>query len=185
MATTQMMSLEIDPHPAIIVGGFYRAANAFRNFQDPIRKSIEEVIIPAIDNNFESEGIPPWEPLADATYLNREFPGKPILQQSGNLRSMATSIRPWTINDNEAFLLSSSMGDAYYGAFHEFGTKWMTARPWSTIDTRDEDAIEMVFLNNTLFKILKFATVTTLVGGLITAGIGGLGSAIRGLTGGR
>jgi phage gpG-like protein len=182
---TLTIDIDVTPKPAIIVGGFYRAANAFTSFKDPIEQAIKEVILPSINNNFESEGIPPWEPLTDATYARRENPGMPILQQTGRLKNVATSIKPWTINNNEAFLLSNNLGEAFYGAIHESGARFMPARPWSTISTLDEEKIEQVFAAHTIGRILKYATVTTIIGGAITAGLGGFGKAIKVLTGGR
>lgn len=165
----QTLSIDIDisPSPALIVGGFYRAAASFKDFREPIETSITEVISPAINRNFEAEGIPPWMPLADITYIKREFPGKPILQQTGTLRDIATSTRPWSIEDNEAFFLASQLGEAYYGAIHETGSVWMVSRPWSTIQDADEQKIEEIFRDHSLGRILKFSVVGNLVGGAI------------------
>jgi len=179
------IDIDIDPSPAIIVGGFYRAAGAFRSFKQPIEEAIKGIVIPSINANFEAEGIPPWEPLAEVTITRREYPGMPILQQTGKMKEMVTSIKPWTINNNEAYLLASSLGSAYYAGIHEAGGPWLPARPWSTIQTADEARIEQIFLADSIGKILKYAIVTTVIGGGITALLGGFGSAVKVLTGGR
>ena len=161
------IDIEITPKPALIVGGFFRAANSFKDFKEPLEIAIRDVVSPAINHNFEVEGIPSWTPLADVTYQKRKYPGKPILQQSGTLKDIATSLRPWSIDNNEAFLLATSLGEAYYGAIHESGSIWMVSRPWSTIQDAEEQEIEEIFRDHSLGRILKFSIVGTLVGGAI------------------
>lgn len=164
-----MLAIDVDvmPAPALIVGGFYRAASSFKDFREPIEHSIREVILPSINNNFEVEGIPTWQPLSELTYERRKYPSKPILQQTGTLKLMATSIKPWTINDNDAYLLSSNLGEAFYGAIHESGSIWMVSRPWSTIQTQDEEKIEEIFRDHSLGRVLKYSVVGNLIGGAI------------------
>lgn len=165
----QTLSIDIDvtPQPALIVSGFYRAANAFKDFRDPLEMSIRDVISPSINRNFEAEGIPSWAPLADVTYEKRQFPSKKILQQTETLKEIATSLSPWTIEDNEAYLLATNLGDAFYGAIHESGSIWMVARPWSTIQGAEEEQIEEIFRDASLGRIISNSVVGTIVGGAI------------------
>lgn len=181
------MDIEITPHPVLIVGGFFRAANHFRSFEEPLKDAINNVIIPGINHNFEVGGVPPWEPLSNATIFKRmeKGTGLQILVETGTLKQIATSIQPWTIHDNEAFFLSSNLGDAYYGAYHESGTQWMPARPWSTVSSQELDKVEQIFAVHALGGILKFTLVTTLVGGLLGGAVAGFGGILRSLTGGR
>lgn len=97
-----------------------------------IRKVIEEVVIPEIEQNFMSGGRPPWELLQDTTVTIKSRLGfglEPLIA-TGNLLEEATSISNWDIADDEASLV---LGSADYGYYHEFGTRNMPARPFMTI----------------------------------------------------
>jgi phage gpG-like protein len=179
-----LLSVDWDPHPAIVAGQFFAARGAFRSgFRRDLESVVRGTVIPSIENNFESEGIPPWTPLADATVEKRmaKGTGLKILDETGLLKSVATSTQPWQYNDNEAFLMGSNLGDAFYGVYHEFGTRFMPQRSWATISPQTEDRIEEVLASTSIGKILRYVTVATVVGGSVTAI---LGAAFGGLLGG-
>lgn len=186
MAPKSLMSVEWDPHPAIVAAQFYTAAHVFKSgFRNELLTAVKQVVIPAIERNFDQEGVPSWAPLADSTISRRlrQGTGTTILNETGTLRSVATSMRPWVLNDNEAYLMGGNLDEAYYGVYHEFGTRWMPQRSWATITPDQENKIVDVFADASTGKLLKIISVATLVGGSIGAAIGiGFGAVARGIS---
>lgn len=65
----------------------------------------------------------PWQKLNPryATWKDKNFPGQPILRQTGLMEDIAH-----ITTRGDKFLVKSTR----YGAFHQFGTANMPARPW-------------------------------------------------------
>lgn len=163
------ITLSWSPHPAIIAAQFISAADALESHRDPLVRAVEQVVSPAIKQNFDSEGRPAWTPLANTTLARRANPSSPILVQTGLLKQVATSVKPWTINDDTAYLIAGQLGDAYYGAIHNSGSRWMPARPWSVMSSEDERAIEEVFSNwafNTVAQVGLWGRAVGFITGL-------------------
>ena len=77
----------------------------------------------------------PWAPLSKgyAKRKSKKWPGAPILRASGTMQDTAV-IRPW----RTGFKVLST----YYGAYNQFGTSKMPARPWMGIP--DKSLIQIV-----------------------------------------
>jgi phage gpG-like protein len=167
-----MLKVDMLPPAPIIIRGFYAGANVFHNNEEALKTTIQTVVSPAIGNNFDVGGIPAWAPLSNATIERRErrgTGGSQILVETGALKEIATSMRPWSIHDNEAYMLAGQLGNSYYGVFHDSGTHTMPARPWSTIDGKSEENIEEVFGAHVTGNFMKVMVVGTLVGGAFSA----------------
>lgn len=134
------ISIELEGEDAIALG-LEQISASLRSFQEPLRESVVRVLIPSIRENFDSEGRPPWQRLADATVLRRGSSG-PILNRTGTLRSEATSLENWNIGREEATMTGVS---AEYGAYHQEGTRNMPARPFVMIQPEDEVQILDIF----------------------------------------
>lgn len=165
------ITLEWDPHPAIMATQFYVAASRFDNFKDPLKQTIDEVIRTSVKQNFEHEGRPAWQPLSNATLIRDQYTGdrKQILVKSGVLKEIVTSARPWTIEKDEAYLISGKLGEAYYGAIHQTGSRWMPARPWLGLTPQEEDKIEEIFSDwafNTIAEVGLWGRAVGLISGL-------------------
>ncbi|NIQ92893.1 MAG: phage virion morphogenesis protein [Desulfuromonadales bacterium] len=95
------------------------------------------VVARAIERNFEQEGRPlPWAPLAPdyARRKARRFgPGLKILQRSGRLRRSIT-----TRVEGDAIVAST---DVAYAPFHQFGTRFLPARPFLVLTESDKEEV--------------------------------------------
>ena len=77
-----------------------------------------------ISETFDQEG-PGWSPLSDSTLKSRLYPGLPILQQTGALRSSLVDNPIIRISQNQLTFGSNNP----YIQYHEQGTVKMPARP--------------------------------------------------------
>lgn len=92
---------------------------AIQTFKTPLERSIRNVMIPSIRANFEQEGRPAWEPLAEDTVKLRGS-SHPILERTGTLKRAATSFNIWTIG-NASATVKSLPDNAWYGVVHQAG----------------------------------------------------------------
>ncbi len=140
--------------PAISIGdGFWpqvlaevddleRVKRIFSDFREPFNESLRKVIIPSIRRNFEAEGRPPWEQLAEITVQIRRS-AHPILRRTGYLFRKATQINIWRVSRD---IMYSPIGPfASYAAFHQGGTRHMPARPYILYQREDVESIVDVF----------------------------------------
>lgn len=65
----------------------------------------------------------PWAQLSPgyAKWKNQKYPGQPILRASGLMQELA-----YIYTRGDQFLVKST----HYGAYNQFGTSKMSARPW-------------------------------------------------------
>lgn len=141
------LAVSFSPSTAELTAEFNELASNIKSFKVPLDRMIREAMIPSIQKNFQSEGIPPWKPLAEFTIEKKGFDD--ILLETGKLEKQAMLIKNWTVNgpagtaqlDN----LNASVG---YGYYHQTGfTNWVTgkvtaARPW--INPQDDDLAKCV-----------------------------------------
>lgn len=141
--------------PKISIGeGFYaqaiitaeaidRVDRAFRDFTEPLTRSLREVILPSIRENFDSEGRPPWERLAESTVERRQS-AHPILYQSGTLRDVATDPQTWKVTQDT---VSPEGIDSKleYAKYIQGGTRLMPARPFLVLQDEDGEKIQEIF----------------------------------------
>jgi phage gpG-like protein len=112
-------------------------------FQEPLTRSVLEVIIPSIQTNFAVEGRPTWDDLELSTVKRRRASG-PILDRTGKLKRAASSFGIWTITDNSAAITGLD-NLVKYARYHQGGTGHMVPRPFVMYQAEDEEAIEEVF----------------------------------------
>jgi phage gpG-like protein len=107
------------PSVGIVAAQIDKLGLDIRSFKVPLTRSVDKVMIPSIRANFEAEGRPPWEPLADYTIEVRGSSG-PILNRSGRLKRMMGARARWTITSKSAtiFDLPESI---WYGKVHQGG----------------------------------------------------------------
>lgn len=144
------MSVNITPDSRVIGASMGAVARGFRTYRLPLETSVKQVAIPAIIENFEVGGRPPWAPHSEATQLRRERQGtlggepQDILIESGQLFGDAVRLARWTISGQEAYI--SNLPDrSAYGRFHQTGFNDVPARPWASVTTDDVDNIENIF----------------------------------------
>lgn len=120
------------------------ASYGIRSFREPLTKSVREVVIPSIRNNFAAEGRPGWAPLAPSTVLSRQGASGPILNRTGRLLKVATQFNIWTYTKDSAQITGID-SRVKYGKYHQGGTRKMPARPFIVLQDEDEEQIERIF----------------------------------------
>lgn len=165
----EFISIDWHPDPLVLTAQFYSAATVFNDFRDPLNRAVEEIIAPSIGMNFNVGGRPAWVPLADSTLLRDSYDGSErqgILWKTGTLKEIAESVRPWSIDNDTAFLVAGNLGDAWYGIVHQGGSQWIPARPWAVLQPEDEEAIEELIGNWTFGAIVEVGLWGRAIGGL-------------------
>lgn len=124
----------IDPYRNFVKGCFIyadridRLGMNIKSFKEPLKTSLNEVMVPAIQHNFESQGRPPWKALSKKTIYNRlleGYPRGPILQKSGRLKREATRKNIWTIQDNMLKIMLNYFDQKVpYAKYHQLGAKF-------------------------------------------------------------
>jgi phage gpG-like protein len=144
-----MIDIDVDFRPVLrSVAGMVKSLDReLRNMRAPLERSAYDVLAPSIQQNFIAGGRPSWQPLAEATQLQREElgfdPDQPLIRTGALERATAQRSR-WTITQTEARMgkLPSSVG---YGYLHQSGTDFMPARPFGVIQDDDARDTEKVF----------------------------------------
>jgi phage gpG-like protein len=90
-----------------------------RSFREPLKRSIREVMVPSIRQNFDSGGRPAWVPLHDFTVKKKKGDARPLIR-TGSLRRVATQMNIWTI-DTEKAMVTDLPQSVWYGKVHQAG----------------------------------------------------------------
>lgn len=130
--TREAISIEFLFEPSLkIVTEYVDVLNLKLNdFSVPIKKAIQDVIIPSIKMGFRTQGRSEWKQLSAFTLEMRgrglvrfHQPGGQgfrILDQTGNLKRGATSIRIWDITKTEGAIHNLPQ-KIWYGKMHQIG----------------------------------------------------------------
>lgn len=143
-----MPMLEIDvarfwPQMKATVTESDKIAVSFLSFEAPLRLAVNSVIIPSIRANFEAEGRPKWQSLSDSRVAGRKGQAHPILNDTGKLKSVATSPSIWRYTPYSAEV--TGMDSVSYAGYVQGGTTKMPAREFLTIQPEDAAKIERLF----------------------------------------
>lgn len=120
-------------------------ANRLRQAWERVR---DEVMIPSINENFDSGGRPSWEPLADGTLLKDTGRMGGPLEVTGQMRRAATAKARFHIAKNEM-----TYGDwparRWFGPVHDFGSGngHIPARPFAFIHGDDVQPITDILMD--------------------------------------
>lgn len=129
----------------ILAADLDRLGFDIRSFKEPLTKSVKQVIIPSIRENFDSGGRPEWDQLAASTIATRLRQGYgiwPPLTKTGALKKKATVFANWTISRDSAIMKEPKIK---YAKYHQSGTSKMPQRAFAMIQDEDEDDIETIF----------------------------------------
>jgi phage gpG-like protein len=151
------IKVDFDPLPIILAGKFDKLGLDIRSFREPLKRSIQQVMIPSIAKNFDSGGRPRWPALTTDTEILREangFSKGPALIRSGLLKRAATQLNLWTITPESAYVADMSVpqaGKSWYGVAQQMGYTGgygavTPPRPFLMIQEEDIPEIEEVFL---------------------------------------
>lgn len=111
------------------------------DFQEPLRASLELVIMPSIAKNFEVGGRPKWKELSFPYNVYRR--PAPILVQTGDLFQATQSMQNWDVGPNSISM--SGISSVKYANYHQTGTSKMPARPYVMIQPEDVSEIVQIF----------------------------------------
>jgi len=118
-----------------------------RSTKEPLRRAVQEVMIPSFQKNFAAEGRPSWTPAA------RSY-DHPLLNETGKLEGAATTLAIWTIDREQAKInpgaLAARVGarivhQTGYSRATKTGTHTIPARPFIMMQNEDEEKIALIF----------------------------------------
>lgn len=119
------------------------ASQSIRSLRVPLTKSVKEVIIPSIRQNFNAEGRPSWAELKPATIKKRKY-AHPILNDKGILRRRALQFNIWTI-DKDSAQITGLDSRVDYAGYHQSGTSKMPQRAFVMYQPEDIQKINDIF----------------------------------------
>ena len=131
-----------------------------RSAREPLKRAIQQVLIPSFRENFDMEGRPPWTPAA------HDY-GHPLLNDTGQLRNRSTILAIWRLDREKAEIDPSALisrvgpkivhqGGAARGtgsskdkdrgrALKRKGLHVLPARPFIMMQDEDADKIQRVY----------------------------------------
>jgi phage virion morphogenesis protein len=156
MATSQpFLELTFKPKLSVIREDLKDLGVDLRSLREPLKRSIQQVIIPSIRANFDAGGRPKWAPYAAATLEFHEMlslqVSKGMLVKTGALKAVATQFNIWTVTQEDAKLTGLPQ-TVWYGNIHQTGGKGgkgpkgiIPARPFIMFQDEDYEKITQVF----------------------------------------
>jgi phage gpG-like protein len=128
-ADPQFSGASFNTQAKILAHDVDKLAMDIRSFRVPLRRAVEQVMIPSIRTNFDVGGRPRWQPLAQGTVDNRHGSAEPILIRTGRLKRTATQKNMWKYYTTS---IGSSVSAVEfdedqlkrrvpYGIFHQYG----------------------------------------------------------------
>lgn len=114
-----ILAFDFKPSLGVVAKDIDRLGLDIRSMREPLTRSVREVMVPSIRQNFEVGGRPHWDPLAYATVKMRGS-ATPVLVRSGNLKRAVTTIKVWTITQTAA-TIKSLPAKVSYGNVHQAG----------------------------------------------------------------
>lgn len=122
-------SFEFKPSIGILARGIDKLGIDIRSFREPLMRSIKLVMIPSFLENFQSQGRPSWEPMAEATEMLREREGTsgPLLNRTGRLKRVAQQQNIWTVTTESASIRDLPQ-KVWYGKVQQDGIGGMGRR---------------------------------------------------------
>jgi phage gpG-like protein len=144
-----MIDIDVDFRPALhsVTAMMKRLDRELRNMRAPLERSAYEVLAPSVQANFVAGGRPTWQPLSEATQLQRTElgfdPDQPLIR-TGALERATSQRSRWTITNTEA-RMGNLPASVRYGYLHQSGTEFMPARPFGVVQDDDARDTEKVF----------------------------------------
>lgn len=122
-ADDQILAFEFQPTVGISARGIDRLGLDIRSFREPLKRAVQQVMIPSFQKNFSEEGRPDtWPELSDVTLdiRAREGFGHKILDRTGQLKKVAGQLNIWTIGQETA-VIRDLPDKVWYGKVHQQG----------------------------------------------------------------
>lgn len=142
--------------PRMMASDFDKLGVNVRSFREPLKRSIQQVLAPSFQHNFDVGGRPTWRPLTDDTVTRKQRLGysPDPLVRTGLLQRVAGQLNIWEIDRESAQVNVGNLPRASYGAVHQLGSEFIAAdgfskgvpqRPWAVIQEEDANEVEEVF----------------------------------------
>lgn len=116
-------NVKVDLHFTPSVGILARKLDTLganiKNFREPLKEAVRDVMIPSIRRNFDAGGRPKWVPLAAVTIARKRGDKRPLIR-TGNLRRQMGYQKIWTI-DREKAMITDLPQSVWYGKVHQAG----------------------------------------------------------------
>lgn len=115
------------------------------SFKTPLDRAVRQVMAPAIQTNFVTQGHGSWAPLAWQTMYDKDRLGYPpdMLVRTGTMKRKATQIGLWNVSGHEASYDPSALPP--YSVYHIEGTRVMPQRDFTEMRDAEADAVVNVF----------------------------------------
>jgi|SRR5262245_38063962 len=128
-----LVVFDFKPSLGIIARDLDRLGLDIRSFREPLKRSVQQVMIPSFHQNFELGGRPTWPELSERTlqrHAEEGGSGRPLVK-SGLLERVATQLNIWTITQNTASIRGLPP-KVWYGNLHQQGYGTFGARRRAT-----------------------------------------------------
>lgn len=137
------LDVEFSPTVAFLVKNFNDMGVDIRSYKEPLKRSIQKVLSPSFQKNFDVGGRPTWPPLSEYTRKIREEEGSgsQILVRSGRLRRTAGQLNIWEIDGvrGQAYV-SKLPSHSWYGQVHQQGTAGLGFESFSLGPSTTDDS---------------------------------------------
>jgi phage gpG-like protein len=129
-----IVAWEFKPSLGILARDIDKLGIDIRSFKEPLMRAIKQVMIPSFRKNFEEEGRPSWEPMAEATEMLREREGSSgaLLNRTGKLKRTVQQQNIWTVT-RESASIQDLPPKVWYGKVHQEGMGGMGKRVKSVL----------------------------------------------------
>lgn len=113
------ITLNFEPSVGILARKIDKLGLDIQSFREPLKESVQKVVIPSIRRNFDAGGRPKWTPLAIGTISQKHGDTRPLIR-SGALRRQMGYLNTWTI-DSEKAMIADLPEAVWYGKVHQAG----------------------------------------------------------------
>lgn len=119
------LTLAFEPSIAISARRIDRLGLDIRSFHEPLKRAIQQVMIPSFKQNFDDGGRPKWTPLSPLTLQARAYRWSNAgslapLMVTQALYKTVQHLNIWTIRKTEA-LIQDLPQEVWYGKVHQTG----------------------------------------------------------------
>jgi len=121
LRAAQVSSVEMtfEPSIGIMARKYDKLGASIKSFRVPLKRAVQEVVIPSIQVNFHKSGRPRWPDLAESTWRQKGSGEKALIRTGALMRRMA-QVGIWQI-DTEKAMITHMPEDVWYGALHQAG----------------------------------------------------------------
>lgn len=117
------IDISFSPTVAIAAKRIDKLGIDIRSFHEPLKRSVQRVMAPSFQRNFDEGGRPTWEPRSEATFEIQErfgFSSGSTLIRTGLLRRTMGQLNIWRITRNTA-VITDLPQKVWYGALQQGG----------------------------------------------------------------